>query len=177
MQFVYKLRTMEIMGLSLDFSARSHWRVAWRPMHMRRTSYRRRKKIRVMTGDGGVLVQDVQGGSDSFHGQNMLLLLFLIIIVIKDILEMWWVFAIVMIGVHKMMADHSSPYFHHTVSSHKWVKASKGSKQGSDSLQLDTQATRLNLLRSTWRRVFTMCIYIYVYIYILYIYIWIYGHQ
>ena len=54
---------------------------------MRRTSYRRRKKIRVMTGDGGVLVQDVQGGSDSFHGQNMLLLLFLII-VIKDILEM-----------------------------------------------------------------------------------------
>ena len=62
---------------------------------MRRTSYRRRKKIRVMTGDGGVLVQDVQGGSDSFHGQNMLLLLlllllllFLIIIVIKDILEM-----------------------------------------------------------------------------------------
>ena len=47
-----------------------------------------------------------------FHGQNMLLL-FLIIIVIKDILEMWWVFAIVMIGVHKMIVDHSSPYFHH----------------------------------------------------------------
>ena len=55
--------------------------------------------------------------------------------------------AIVMIGVHKMMATillHIS-----IISSHKWVKAGKRSKQGSDSLQLDTQATRLHLLRST----------------------------